>query len=56
MGSIINDTFKSDILPSGETRHRRIHCVSKTSYLWFATIFTHTVRLQQFLAKMLPRK
>ena len=35
---------------------RLLHCVSKTSHLWLAIIFTYTVRLQQFLAKMLPRK
>jgi len=34
-----------------------IYTVSqKTSHLWLAIIFTYTVRLQQFLAKMLPRK
>jgi len=33
-----------------------LHRVSKTSRLWLAIIFTYTVRLQQFLAKMLPKK
>ena len=34
-----------------------IYTVSqKTSYLWFAIVFTYTVRLQQFFAQMLPRK
>jgi len=28
----------------------------KTSHLWFAIIFTYTVRLRQFLSQMLPRK
>jgi len=28
----------------------------KKSHLWLAMIFTYTVRLQQFLARMLPRK
>jgi len=28
----------------------------KASHFWLAAIFTHTVRLRQFLVKMLPRK
>jgi len=31
-------------------------CLKKTPHLWLAIIFTHTVRLRQFLAKMLLRK
>jgi len=34
-----------------------LHRVSKkTSNIWLAIIFTHTVQLRQFLAQMLPRK
>jgi len=34
-----------------------IYTVSqKTPHLWLAIIFTYAARLQQFLAKMLPRK
>jgi len=28
----------------------------KNVHLWLAIVFTYTARLQQFLAKMLPRK
>ena len=31
-------------------------CFKRTSHLWLAIIFTYTVRLQQFFAKMLPTK
>jgi len=33
-----------------------VHCLKKTSHLWLTIIFTYTIRLQRFLAKILPRK
>jgi len=33
-----------------------VQCLKRTSHLWLAVVFTYMVRLQQFLAKMMPRK